>query len=399
MPRTEESATNRELALLLRAIDGLTAPPGARAARLAPADVEALDWTELVRLARWHRCEALLDQALSSLPSPAGMPSAAADALHRAARGSAVRGARVEQLLADLHAVLAAAGIPFLLLKGPALAHTAYTQPALRPYDDLDLLLRPADIPRAAAMLQAAGYRPLHPMDEADLRRQVQAGWDHGLRDPSGLAIVELCTGVAPRFFARPPTEALWQRAGRVAIAGADIATPCAADLLLLLALHGAKHAWSRLLWVADVAGLLARHGAEALVRAAEAPARSAGCSRMLWLALELAGHRADAATGLPGGDPTVRHLAQRVRARWQAGLCEEPSGIDERRFHLGSRERLRDRLRYASLLAFTPSHGDRQWVRLPGPLYPLYYLLRPIRLTLAAATQLLRARLGGVSR
>ena len=45
--------------------------------------------------------------------------------------------------------------------------------------------------------------------------------------------------------------------------------------------------------------------------------------------------------------------------------------------FQLRSRERLRDRVR---LLA-TPNEGDWERFPLPAPLYPLYYLLRPLRL------------------
>ena len=40
-------------------------------------------------------------------------------------------------------------------------------------------------------------------------------------------------------------------------------------------------------------------------------------------------------------------------------------------------------RLRYVAARALLPSADDREFVRLPLMLYPLYYLLRPVRVAL----------------
>ena len=40
---------------------------------------------------------------------------------------------------------MAQAGVPFLVLKGAALAHLVYGDPRLRPMRDVDLLIRKAD--------------------------------------------------------------------------------------------------------------------------------------------------------------------------------------------------------------------------------------------------------------
>src|SRR6266436_1779063 len=49
-------------------------------------------------------------------------------------------------------------GIDLLLIKGAALAYTHYASPHLRPRDDIDLLIRRADLERASAMLVSIGY-------------------------------------------------------------------------------------------------------------------------------------------------------------------------------------------------------------------------------------------------
>src|SRR5262245_21488251 len=58
--------------------------------------------------------------------------------------------ARLRQgVLAEILALYRDAGIDALLLKGAALAHMVYPQPALRPMRDIDILVRASDAARA----------------------------------------------------------------------------------------------------------------------------------------------------------------------------------------------------------------------------------------------------------
>ena len=50
--------------------------------------------------------------------------------------------------------------MPFLVLKGAALAHLVYGDPRLRPMRDVDLLIRKADAGRALDVLMRCGFRP-----------------------------------------------------------------------------------------------------------------------------------------------------------------------------------------------------------------------------------------------
>jgi hypothetical protein len=58
---------------------------------------------------------------------------------------------RVAQALND-------AGIPVIVLKGAALAWTVYPDPALRPMNDLDLLVKTEDLERAKELVLSLGY-------------------------------------------------------------------------------------------------------------------------------------------------------------------------------------------------------------------------------------------------
>ncbi len=72
------------------------------------------------------------------------------------AHASAVR-ARV---VADVARAMAQARVPFLVLKGAALAHLVYADPRLRPMRDVDLLVRKSDVGRACDVLTRCGFSP-----------------------------------------------------------------------------------------------------------------------------------------------------------------------------------------------------------------------------------------------
>jgi hypothetical protein len=63
--------------------------------------------------------------------------------------------------LATILRHFATSDLAVIVLKGPVLAETVYPDPALRPFSDLDLLVRPEDRRRADLALRALGYQPL----------------------------------------------------------------------------------------------------------------------------------------------------------------------------------------------------------------------------------------------
>jgi hypothetical protein len=73
-------------------------------------------------------------------------------------RENAFRQLRRMADLRRIDGVLKAANIPYLLLKGPILAATAYPEPATRTMLDLDLLLHEPDVPRAISALAEIGF-------------------------------------------------------------------------------------------------------------------------------------------------------------------------------------------------------------------------------------------------
>ncbi len=64
------------------------------------------------------------------------------------------------EVIDDVAGAMARAGVPFLVLKGAALAHLVYDDPRLRPMRDVDLLVHKADTRRALDVLTRCGFSP-----------------------------------------------------------------------------------------------------------------------------------------------------------------------------------------------------------------------------------------------
>jgi hypothetical protein len=70
--------------------------------------------------------------------------------------------------------------------------------------------------------------------------------------------LLELQWFPAPSVFAlRFDADSMWSRAKRTIFSGQHALSPSAEDLLILLSIHGWKHNWGRLIWVADIAQLI----------------------------------------------------------------------------------------------------------------------------------------------
>jgi hypothetical protein len=188
--------------------------------------------------------------------------------------------------------------------------------------------------------------------------------------------------------------ECLWERLKPTSLAGKEVLTFSPEDLLLILCVHGAKHLWTNLIWVCDVAELL--HVCKGLDwEWVMRQASTLGSQRMLLLGLFLA--KSLLGAPLPEEiekqvetDRMVKGLARQVQQR----LSREPNGSpglwESSIFHLKARERLKDRICYCSRLAMSTTPGDWTFLPLPHPLFLLYYLIRPFRLAAKYGVKLL---------
>ncbi len=114
--------------------------------------------TAFLVLATEHRVKPLLAWQLGRLGELNHWPDAVRRAIVDAGRAESALEIARRRDLGRLLLAFEAAAVPVLAIKGAALAYTVYPEPWLRPREDTDLLVRPADVVRAGVVLAAAGF-------------------------------------------------------------------------------------------------------------------------------------------------------------------------------------------------------------------------------------------------
>ena len=342
----------------------------------------AVDWPRLLLLAEAHGVVGQLASCLNH-DSATVAPAEIKQWLLERWRVNNFLTLRLTAELFRLLELFGTQGISALVTKGPALAARAYADPTLRTYGDLDLLVRQRDVRRATELMIASGYEaaiPLSAIDAAKIPGQYL--FSHS----DSKLLVELHNDLTLRYFPRPlPIEEFFARQIRMRIDGHEVPAPCVEDELVLICVHGAKHFWERLSWIADVAGLISRQTNIDWERAA-LTARTVQAEHLLHTGLHLAAGVLEAK--LPEavslrvqGDAVAAKLAARV-LRWLPAAGYAPLSLLERTaFRLRMRGNVFAAPVYLLRLSLSPTEED--W-RSDGQLSHnsfLDVLRRPLRL------------------
>jgi hypothetical protein len=168
---------------------------------------------------------------------------------------------RCLELEADLLLVgdlLDRTGVRYRVLKGPAYAHLDYTNPALRSFVDIDLLIPAEAFDRAVETLIKAGFQRKF--------TEVRPGFDRrfgkgaSFKGPNGREVDLHRTFVMGPFGLTLDLDDVWASAGRFDIAGRQFETLDADQRFLHACYHAAigDHQ-TRLVPLRDLAGMLQR--------------------------------------------------------------------------------------------------------------------------------------------
>jgi len=270
--------------------------------------------------------------------------------------------------------------------KGPVLAAQAYKDVALRQFSDLDIMVPQRQIAAAHDALLGLGFRPLVPglvqgRETTERRRQIPGQYAY-CKEPE--TMVELHTELTLRYFPRGLNVGeLCERREHVRVAGRQVLTFSREDTLLLLSVHGSKHFWERLGWVADIAALTGASPPIDWALALER-ARRWGVQRMVLLGVGLAAQLyyaplpKEVAEGLKR-DRIAGRLVEGVRQRFFAAEPVQLGVFSRFVFRVRMRGSLAQGVPYAVRLALMPTEFDRgRHAHYPEPVYAL---LRPLRL------------------
>ena len=344
--------------------------------------IRSMDWPRLLQLAEDHGVTGQLAARLLHLDQDL-VPPATRQALVERQRVQIFTTLRMNAELVRLLERFEAAEIGALVVKGPVLAVQAYGDSAMRSYGDLDLLVRQRDIRRATEMMIADGYKAAVPL------RAIDAGKIPGqylFSNPASKSLVELHNDFTLRYFPRRlPIEEFFARQIRVRLDAHETPALCVEDELVLICIHGAKHFWERLMWIADVAALVSRQSTIDWERVTELT-NAVGAKRMLHTGLRLAVDLLH--TRLPN-EISARMRADLAAARlvegilgWLPAAGYQPPGLCKRTaFRLRMRGGMISAPGYLLRLLLSPTEEDWQEGSKESHHRFLEVLRRPLRL------------------
>lgn len=361
-----------------------TASARDQTARLRGLVSQPLDWTLFERLAETH---GLLPTTAARLGSDYSLlPGPVVEELRSICQENARRGLWFAGELFSVLDTLSAAGIQAVPFKGPALAAMAQGDLILRQFSDLDILIAPRDWLRAKQALLNAGFTAKHQLSAREEKAYVKSACDFTFHHGPVKNVLEIHWDIVPHFFAvRIPLRQVLARATKVELCGRSVPTLTPEDLLLCLMVHGAKHAWSRLCWLSDIAHLI--HRADLDQETVRRRAERWHIARIVRIGLFLA--QWVLGTELPESLQTW--IQEDREAAKIAGVMVRNLFHDNKirteswtYFQLFARQREHpvDGARMFALLVTTSSLSEWRSVRLPDRLFPLYGAVRFWRLS-----------------
>ena len=376
--RETDAGKSREAELLLCcARTRMDESDGIRAGELLRRD---LKWDYIVAAALQHRVATLLYWNLRTRSE--NVPRHVLDTLANWCQEMTERNELMAVELAELLRELQTGGVDAIPFKGPVLAIGAYGNLSLRTFSDLDLIVRRRDIAAATEVLLSRNYRPIG--------RKIADAPGEGqpyrvFQRVDGKVKVDLQSSIEDANFSFSLDRAEWSRE-RESVTYHQLTFPTLAPdvTLLVLCVHGCKHLWERLIWIADVAEMVRSHPDLDWERLGKR-ARLLRVRRMLDTGLAMAGgllgeNSARAATLRLGTDWDVESLAARLSARVFREATTRTSAVARAAFYLRMEDRWQDRLRYALHISIELSPDREMWSVLPIPLVLLCCTMQSLR-------------------
>jgi hypothetical protein len=356
-----------------------------RGAELRSLVTQQINWDYLFATAQAHGLLPLLHKHLTATASDL-VPG---HFLSRLKRESVANSQNVLHLIGKqlrVYKLFKENSISVALFKGPLLAELAYGEISLRQAGDIDVLINREVFERAQQLLESLGYEMSPRLTPAQLASHLNNHCEIQFMRDEWFTVVDLHWELAPRSFVfNLKTADVMSRLQSVSLAGTEVTTFGAEDLVLYQAMHGAKHLWRRLEWISALAESLRALPAidwdVLLDRAATAHA-----TRMLALGLRLVEEFSDVAAPthvLHAIDPesAMQNMAAGIRAELFVTLGAA-SSTETNLYNLRVMDRKRDALTCALRAIFIPTLTDWQALALPAALHSLYYAYRPLRLS-----------------
>ncbi len=253
---------------------------GDRPPPIPPAIPEGINWGDFRARVKRHRLGPVFSRKLAGVvPLPGRIGEEWETEYSRQLARTVLGGDCLRQILNDF----SRRGIESIVLKGGHLAESYYPHPALRPIDDLDLLIRPGDRRGAAKLLKESGFQIRE--ETATAEKYLSPDTGIFLEVHSDLQTPERRN---PSFAIR--IEDFWQESVPARIAGGETRVLSPGINLLYLAAHLSHHSFSRLIWFYDLYVIVRQSGGDIDWDRLAARAREYRCAGQVYYPLLFTG-------------------------------------------------------------------------------------------------------------
>ncbi len=314
-----------------------------------------VDWHAFGALVERHRVAALVASGLEATPDIA-LPDNLQAGLVETREKNAQDYFRYVGLAAQLTGAFAKAGISCAVLKGIAVAERYYRHTCDREMIDVDILVDPSRYDEAEEIVRSLGFNRLYPRFDLTVKTRASFKRLHNaftfFRREDGMQVdLHWRTVKNPALLPRLNDE--WQNhLATTPAANRELPTLEAGAHALYIIVHGAKHAWVRLKWLADLDRVVRGLSAEerrSLIKASERNRMHRVVASSLALSFELLG------TPLEGEfrDLVGKHSDAKL-VKMQKAMIFGP--LPGRHYNLGDAGQLIRRVRHSLAL----HKGDR---------------------------------------
>jgi hypothetical protein len=349
------------------------------------AVAQPVDFLKAINLASCHGLAPCVIQQLQQHVA-AVLPESVAVEFRRWLHAHTLRSMQLTTQLFRILDRLKGEGIRALLFKGPVLAQQLYDQPFRREFVDLDIMVPTEAVGQVIALLNAYGFEAQFGLTPGQLTR-FQKNWcEMALYNRARNILVEIHWRLFPPDYSfSPAAETGWEATGQVFIAQRSITTLSIENQLLFACLHQAKHNWSRLGWIMDLAALV-KQSPHMNWKEVQHRAGRFGTARMIRVSLQLIQNLfgvplPSAVAEWAAPDKQSERIAGRVEQRLLSADANAGERIPMDPLFRAAMESKYDRAVYWFHLIFRPTPLDWALVPLPDWLGGVYYPIRAGRL------------------
>lgn len=216
--------------------------------------LQKLDWSLLIDLANHHGLAPMMFRMLDDMDASTAIPQEVMEKLRLSYLSTLMSN---KNQLSNFMPVLDRFfenKIPVILLKGPALCESVYTDLGLRPFGDIDMLVPQKDVPKGKVLMEELGYQIIpncyYPIPDIK-NEQIGCEWSYQKEG----RLVELHWGLINTLspFALDISY-FWKNTHEVAAGGRSVLVMDPDAQLMHLCLHQFSHHWKHLRDLTDIA-------------------------------------------------------------------------------------------------------------------------------------------------